>query len=157
MAVAFFGHRDAPDILIPKIRAEAEALILAGEREFYVGHNGHFDTMALHVMKELIYDHPDVCCHVVLAYLRDGLTDWPDTIFPEGLELVPPRFAIQKRNRWIVQRCDVFIGYTIVEFGGAYTMLRLAKRQGKQVILLQRSSGLSGGSGHAAWRGKREI
>ncbi len=42
-----------------------------------------------------------------------------DTIYPEGLEVVPPKFAVSKRNAWMLERCEYVITYVKFNFGGA--------------------------------------
>ena len=44
--------------------------------------------------------------------------------------------AIQKRNRWLVDRADFLIAYLFRDFGGAYETVKYAKKQGKPVINL---------------------
>ena len=44
--------------------------------------------------------------------------------------------AIQKRNRWLVDRADCLIAYLFRDFGGAYETVKYAKKQGKPVINL---------------------
>ena len=63
---------------------------------------------------------------------RDGV----ETIYPEGLETAPPKFAITKRNKWMVQECTHLIAYVRNTWGGAYDAMELAKRKKKHVINL---------------------
>jgi len=58
------------------------------------------------------------------------------TILPEGLELVPQRYAITHRNRWIVQESDYIIAYVQTSYGGAYEALKYARNKGKQTVNL---------------------
>lgn len=58
------------------------------------------------------------------------------SIYPDGLETVPKQFAIEKRNKWMVQQSQMAIGYCKKKYGGAYTALRYAKNQKKKVIFL---------------------
>ena len=44
--------------------------------------------------------------------------------------------AIQKRNRWVVNRADCLIDYLFRDFGGVYETVKYAKKQGKPVINL---------------------
>ena len=76
----------------------------------------------------------------MLAYLpkkKDfDLTDFSDTVYPDGLENVPPRFAIDKRNRLMLDWADVVITYVCTSIGGAAKFKELAENKGKRVINL---------------------
>jgi hypothetical protein len=80
--------------------------------------------------------HPELEAVLVLAYLnavRDT-SAYDSTVYP-GLETVPPRFAISKRNQWMVSQADVVVAYVIHDWGGAATTLEFAKRKKKKIIL----------------------
>ena len=69
------------------------------------------------------------------AYLQgemDGF-GYDDSVYPP-LESVPPRFAIPKRNQWMVQQSNVVVSYVLHDWGGAAATLRYA-RQKKKIIL----------------------
>lgn len=59
-----------------------------------------------------------------------------DTVFPEGLELVPKRYAIVHRNRWMVEQSDYMIAYVTHSFGGAAQTYAYAVRRGLTIINL---------------------
>ena len=46
------------------------------------------------------------------------------------------RAAIQKRNRWLVDRADCLIAYLFRNFGDAYETIKYAKKQGNCMLLL---------------------
>ncbi len=142
MICTFFGHRDAPSCLEPKIREIIEQLI-AEKRVtcFYVGNNGNFDSMVHRQLKRLSEKYPHIRYYVVLAYMpteKDeyDITDYSETIYPEGLESVPPRFAISKRNRWMVEKSDIVVTYVKYSTGGAVQAKKQAERKEKTVINL---------------------
>lgn len=138
MVCAFFGHRDAPSDLRDKLRETVAKLIEEKNvTEFYMGNNGNFDRMALSVLKELREMYPQINYYVVYAYLpqKDG-EDYEHTLYPEGIETVPKRFAIDYRNRWIVGQADVVIAYVRRSFGGAAKFVDMAERQGREVVNL---------------------
>lgn len=66
----FFGHRDCPPSIKPKLK---QALIHLIETQsvdtFYVGNHGAFDAMVRSTLAELMQDYPHIRCAVVLAYL----------------------------------------------------------------------------------------
>ena len=135
----FFGHRECPIEIKEKLRAEIEKLILQGVDVFYVGHQGHFDGYAHSILKELSARYPHIIYTVILAYLpteRKDAMDYSDTMFPEGMESVPPRFAISHRNRWMLEHSDICVCYIHHTWGGAYQFALQAKRNGKKIINL---------------------
>ena len=57
-----------------------------------------------------------------------------ETLYPEGLEAVHPRFAISWRNKWMIQESDVVVTYITHSRGGAAQFAELAERKKKRVI-----------------------
>jgi hypothetical protein len=105
---------------------------------FYVGNNGNFDTMVRRQLKDLSHTYP-ITYSVVLAYLpteKNKYDDLTNTIYPEGIESVPKRFAISYRNKWMIQQSDIVVTYVTYTYGGAWQFKALAERQGKMVIEL---------------------
>ena len=137
----FFGHRDCPEAVRPKLREVLVELIERhGVDRFYVGRQGAFDAMVRSVLRELTELYPHISYAVVLERLpgpRDqAVWDFSDTIFPEGLELVPPRFAISRRNLWMLKQADLVVTYVTHGWGGAAQFGEKARRQKKTVINL---------------------
>ena len=58
------------------------------------------------------------------------------TLFPESLEFIPKRYAIDKRNRWMIEYSDAIISYVISGYGGAAKYKNLAVRRGKMIYEL---------------------
>lgn len=139
----FFGHSDCYGLNRDKLVDEIEKLILQGVDLFYMGNHGRFDAMARGAVRQLQGRYPHIRYAVVLAYLpaagRDS-EDYSDTVYPEGLEIGPPRFAIDRRNRWMLQEADICLCYIDHTWGGAYKYYCRAKRQGKTVINLHQGS-----------------
>lgn len=138
MICTFFGHRDAPDEIRDKLRETVVKLIEERDvTKFYVGNNGNFDRMALSVLKELSGVYPQISLYEVYAYLPEtGGDDFEHTVYPECIETVPKRFAIDYRNRWMVGQADVVVAYVRRSYGGAAKFVDLAERQEKYVINL---------------------
>ena len=137
----FFGHRDCPEAVRPKLREVLVELIERhGVDRFYVGRQGAFDAMVRSVLRELTELYPHISYAVVLERLplpRDqAVWDFSDTIFPKGLELVPPRFAISRRNLWMLKQADLVVTYVTHGWGGAAQFGEKARRQKKTVINL---------------------
>lgn len=142
MAVCtFFGHRDCPETIRPRLRAVVVELIEQhGVDRFYAGQQGAFDAMARSVLRELAKVYHHISYAVVLERLpgprEKAVWDFSDTIFPEGLETVPPRFAISKRNDWMLKQADFVVTYIAHGWGGAVQYAEKAQRQGKRVLNL---------------------
>ena len=135
----FFGHRDSPEHLQDALSAAIKQAILKYHVDtFYVGNHGRFDAMALHALKEAQKMFPHISYSVVLAYFPTEQTNtlYEHTLYPEGLETVPKKFAISFRNKWMVAQADVIIAYITRTHGGAAQFVRLAQRKGKPVIWL---------------------
>ena len=134
-ACTFFGHRDCPSSIKPKLR---EVLIDLIENHavdmFYVGQQGAFDGIVRSVLKELVSVYPNIRYAVVLERLpqkRDEFDtrDYFDTMLPEGIETVHPRFAVSWRNKWMIKHSDYVVTYIIHSWGGAAKYADWARRR----------------------------
>jgi hypothetical protein len=107
---------------------------------FYVGHQGHFDSMVFHCLKELSPFYPFVSFFTVLAYFptseRKNGADGERDLYPEGLERCLPKFAIQRRNQWMIEHADLVIAYVERPIGGAAKALQYAEQRGIRSINL---------------------
>ena len=134
----FFGHRKVTHNIRDRLTAIIEKLIVDdGVTEFYVGHQGQFDSMVYSVLKELKANYPQIRYTVVLAYMPDGhIKEVYDenTLFPDGLESVPKRFAISKRNDWMIQQSGYAVCYVHKITGGAAKFRDKAEKKGINVI-----------------------
>ena len=79
--------------------------------------------------------HPTIQSVLVLPYLdrKVDSTGYDRTTYPP-LENVPRRFAISKRNEWMVDVSDVVVGYVTHSWGGASKTLEYARRKKKKII-----------------------
>jgi len=138
----FFGHRDCPETIRPKLHAALVELIEEqGVDSFYVGNHGTFDRMVRSLLRELSERYPHIRYSVVLAYVPQrwdefDQRDFSDTMVPEGVETVPPRFAIAWRNKWMLREADYVVTYITHGWGGAAQYAEMAQRQGKTIIRL---------------------
>ena len=140
MVCTFLGHKDTPKEKEPILRSTLIDLIEnKNANVFYVGNNGNFDTMVRRQLEDLSHTYP-ITYRVVLAYLpmsKNKCDNLTNTIYPEGLETVPKRFAISWRNKWMIEQSDIVVTYVTHSFGGAAQFKEFAERQGKTVIKLQ--------------------
>lgn len=136
-ACTFFGHGDCPDNIRPQLKDAILSLAESGVRDFYVGCNGNFDKLVRSVLREFSSENA-LRYAVVLAYLDERAAalhkEGYPTLFPEGLEDVPPRFAISWRNKWMIKKSDYVLCYVKYSFGGAAKFRESAIKQGKTVM-----------------------
>ncbi len=98
------------------------------------------DSIARRTLKSLKAICPHIKYSVVLAYMPKEKDreygDFSDTIYPDGLENTPPKFAISKRNEWMLRQSDFVITYINRIIGGAVKFKELAENKEKKVIEL---------------------
>ena len=137
-ACTFFGHHECPDSIKIKLREVLIDLIINHDVDmFYVGNQGRFDAIVRGVLRELKKEYPQINYAVVLAYMPRKQTeydDYSDTMLPEGVESVHPRYAISWRNNWMLRQSDYVVTYITHSWGGAVQFVAKAKRSHKVVI-----------------------
>lgn len=145
MKVTFCGHSEIADREAVRqwLFPICLYLIKCGATDFYLGGYGSFDFLCAAALRELKREHRKIHLILVLPYLNSSImTDgYDETVYPP-LETVPKRFAILRRNEWMVQESDVIVSYVIHGWGGAAKMLEYARKKKKQVILYEQPSGL---------------
>ena len=141
-ACTFFGHRDCPSSIKSKLQEVLTDLIENHSVDmFYVGQQGAFDGIVRSVLKELVSVYPHIRYAVVLERLPPkrnefDTRDYSDTMLPEGIETVHPRFAISRRNDWMLKQSDYVITYITHSWGGAAQFAEKSERQKKVVVNL---------------------
>ena len=135
--VTFFGHRDTPKETESALRLTLIDLIEnKNATVFYVGNHGNFDAMVYRQLDNLSKTYP-IKYYIVLAYMPSKNAD-PDehSILPEGIETVPRRFAINYRNKWMLNKSDIVVTFVTRNFGGAWEFKQMADKQSKDIIEL---------------------
>lgn len=123
MTCCFFGHKDTPPSVKDRLEATVEKLIVEQDvTSFLVGNQGQFDSMVLAVLRELKEKYPFISYSIVLAYMPTEKSEWTpyesrETVFPEGMETVHPRYAISKRNEWLLVEADIIVCYITHSWG----------------------------------------
>lgn len=138
MNCCFFGHRDSPERIRPILKSALTDLILnSGVDEFYIGNHGNFDRMTTGVLEELSKSL-NIRYYIVLSYLpaEKDKTYIQHTILPEGIENVPPKFAIAYCNKCMLNKSDYVITYVTHSWGGAAQFKALAEKKNKEIIEL---------------------
>lgn len=141
----FIGNHEASDKIYLTLLAVTEELILTEKvSTFYVGNNGAFDRIAQKALFSLKQKYPEIKAYTILSYIPGAKTpfDRPpllETIYPDGLEKVPMRYAINHRNRWMLERSSFVVAYPS-PFGNSSKLAAKARLSGKTVIDISREA-----------------
>ena len=142
MICTFFGHKDTPEAVRGLLHKTLQNLIENKNVDlFYVGNQGNFDALVAKELENLQKVYPHIRYYIVLAYMPTKKSTAPEktadkTIFPEEIAQTPPKFAIDKRNRWMIERCDYVVTYVQFIVGGAVKYKTFAEKKGKTVLNL---------------------
>lgn len=134
----FVGSHDAPERIMDVLQGSVELHIIDdGVTDFYVGNHGSFDRMAAHAVIQAKKRYPKVRLILVQAYhpsrQRYSLPKgFDESVYPEGLELVPERLAVLKANHLMIDRVDHLITYVDHGAGNAKKLSDYAKRRTKR-------------------------
>lgn len=143
MKIVFCGHRELHDHEIVRnwLVTVCSELIADGAEHFYLGGYGAFDMLCADVLRQLKKEHRHIQLSLILPYpdTRRVTTGYDELIYPP-LENVPRRFAIVRRNEWMVRSADVVVAYVMYDWGGAAKTLARARKLNKQIICFQNHS-----------------
>ena len=149
MIIAFFGHSNYESNLNDKelILKILNTIACGNQINFYFGGYGNFDNFALECVKEFKKTNKNAKLFFITPYINEWLNErkdilkktYDEIIYPE-IELVPKKFAILKRNEWIVLKADFVIGYVKTHYGGAYKALLYDKKHKKPYINLYKGN-----------------
>lgn len=137
MTVSFCGHREIKDrTAVESWLAELlPQLIELGAKDFLLGGYGAFDELAAAMLIKFRAGGAPIRVLLVAAYLdRATRGDYDEVIYP-GIETVPPRLAIIRRNEWMVDSSDILAACVCGSIGGAARTLEYARHRRKKVIL----------------------
>ena len=140
MIISFFGHANFScdeQFFIQTVQTLKE-IIGESEVEFFVGSYGNFDAFGLRCAKEIKLQKANVKITRVTPYLNkeysnDKLID--GNLYPE-IERVPPKFAIIKRNEWVIDKSDLVVFYMQFDFKKTYKFYQYALKKGKKILNL---------------------
>lgn len=141
MICTFFGHKDAPNNLKIALKNTIMRLIdVDGVKKFYVGNNGNFDYLVQCVLKEISAEKAGIDYGIVLSHIDEKVLSGAQqcSIFPEALENALPRYAISKRNDWMIQKCRFVIAYKKNGFSNTCKWIEKATRKGLKIINLSK-------------------
>ena len=145
MIVTFCGHRDFVET------AEAENQLTMFLEKYarenvrlvcYNGGYGNFDYFAAKCVQRMQEQYSNIRNCLVLPYIDQPFLErieifknhFDETIYPP-LESVPRKYAIIRRNEWMVDSADIVIAYVTYSWGGAARTLEYAKRKNKNIII----------------------
>lgn len=135
----FIGHRDATQTIQDELYETVVHLVKECHVDhFIVGHYGEFDRMATSVVQRVIQEYPEkaIIAEILEPYFP-GERELPvpvyfeGTYYPEGMEMVPLRFCIEKANQKALEESDVLVAYVTHSGGNAAKLLRRARREAK--------------------------
>lgn len=141
MTCTFFGHKDTDlrKITNPLKEVLVDLIENKGVKNFYVGNQGHFDYGVFLALKELKEIYPHINHSIALAYVPKEKSEY-DTLdysicfVPDGVEKSPLKFAIDRRNRWMIKNSNYVVTCVRSIIGGAAKYKELAEKKGKTVI-----------------------
>ena len=131
----FIGNHDAPERIMELLKGAVELHIIDdGVTEFYVGQYGKFDSMAARAVIQAKKQYSYVKLILVRPYhpserkfdLPEG---FDDSIYPEGMELVPKRYAISRVNQYMIDHVDYLITYVENIAGNARKLVDYARHR----------------------------
>ena len=138
MTCTFFGHRDTPYSVREKLKETIIDLIKnMGVDMFYVGNHGNFDRMVIGILKTLKLIYP-IDYKIVLAYppSKNSVYNGDETEYPEGIEEMAKKFAIDYRNNWMLRNSNIVVAYVSHDWGGAAKYVKAARLKRKYIINL---------------------
>lgn len=142
MICTFIGHRSVTENISQSLHEVLIELIETYDiNVFYVGNQGQFDMIVRGELKKLKARYPHIICCDILAYMPPGntksaMSEFMELLYPDVLETTPPKFAISKRNHWMIEHSDFVITYVKKPFGNAAKFKQLAESKGKKIINL---------------------
>jgi hypothetical protein len=132
-----FGHRDVSESILPQIERAVESHYLQlGVREFVVGNRGRFDALAARAVRTMKKRYADIVLTLLLAYYpttgsKEHLAEYDSTLYPDGIERVPKRYAVISANRYMIERADSIICF-VNHVGNTVALLDAARQRNRK-------------------------
>ena len=136
MMCTFLGHHDVQSNIREALKKVIIELIQNGVNEFVVGNNGKFDFYAQEILFELQNRGEKINISIALSHIdEESLTNNQGfTVFPDVLEKCLPRFAISKRNDWMIKKSQIAVVYLSQNFSNTSKWVEKAKRRKLKII-----------------------
>ena len=145
MIITFLGHRSIinGDAWFEKVRSVILENINFREKIlFYCGGYGDFDHLCVRACRSIQMNNPNCEIVFVTPYMisskpprNTDITFYNSVLYPP-LERVPPKFAILRRNEWMIDQSDLIVAYVEYSHGGAYRGLQYAEKKQKRIVNL---------------------
>lgn len=141
MIIVFVGHGRLYSVngLFEALTQEIEKYVLLNQKiSFYCGGIGDFDNLCAKACLEVKKKSKNCELLLIIPYINSVNKEnilYDGIIYPP-IENVPLKFAINYRNRWMIDKADVIIAYVDHSFGGAYNTVKYAESKKKRVINL---------------------
>lgn len=136
MIVTFCGHGNA--VITPEEHKKLVGILFdilceTSDTTFYLGDYGVFDIHCNKTLKELQKEFPllkrvFVTPYLDEKYIKKRAGEYDETLYPFS-EKVPPKFAIEKRNEYMIRCANLVIVYKKREWGGAANALAYAQKK----------------------------
>ena len=144
-SLLWVGHREIFGNITEKAVTAVKKAAEQGCELYYTGAMGEFDEIFSSAVRFLKKTYPEIKLVCVKPYLTKEINEsgdylyslYDDIIIPTELADIHYKTVITKRNQWIIDKCDVVIGYTIRDYGGAYKAIDYAKKKGKEIIIIE--------------------
>lgn len=133
----FIGHSHCYTLDTADLEATIISLIKNGVTTFLSGGMGEFDRKCAGIVHRLKPRYPHIISCIVIPYLdykifNKELFDCSE--FPEGLETVPYRAKIIRRNSCMVDMAQSAVCFVTHGYGGAAQTYAYAKRKKLSII-----------------------
>ena len=137
-----FGHRDVCKNIENEVYEAVLSAIAQGCTEFLTGDMGSFDNIFASAVRKAKADNPSIRLICVKPYVTKEMKcekelyseRFDEIVIPEVCRETHPKWAITRRNRWMVDNSDFVLTYVITGYGGAYAAKEYAARRGKTII-----------------------
>lgn len=148
MIITFLGHSSLTNC--DELSEQVKKVIMENTKNdekivFYCGGYGDFDHLCAKVCRSVKEKQRNVEVIFVTPYITESqqkklkyleTANLYDAIVYPPLEKVPLRFAISRRNEWMINQADLIIAYVKYSYGGAYKALQYANKKKKHIINL---------------------
>ena len=139
MNCMLFGHADAPYSLKSALEAAITKVSEENDNvEFLVGNNGNFDFLAQSLMEKLKNNGIKIDYTIILSHIDERPLNrcYEQSLFPMELATTIPKYAISKRNNWIIKHSVLAICYVSSIASNSFKTLSKIKKRGVKVINL---------------------
>ncbi len=145
MVISFCGHSDfyESDNIKIKLLKILEKEVGDSPADFYLGGYGGFDNYAKNVCKQFQKTHSLCKLYFITPYRsqkylknRLYLEEYYDGVILPDISESCTKFAILKRNDWMIEQADLIIAYVEHTWGGAAKSLEKANKLKKKIYNL---------------------